>query len=171
MAYVNRDRLIALAGLFQAVACVNRIARTGNADSAVMEPCIYSLLQVDAADVSSVYGPPGAVANGARQIVAQLTGKPERDLQITRYAVSAIKLERTLSNRPDVQAQIGEGVKAAEAKLEHFPLLHPNMLAHFAEIYSETLSQLSPRIMVRGDSTHLRNPDNQARIQIGRAHV
>ena len=100
MAYDDQDRVTALAGIFQAVACVIRIARTGSADASAIEPCIYSLFQVDADDVAAVYGPPGAVANGARQIVAQLTGKPERDLELTRYVVSVMKLERSLCRPP-----------------------------------------------------------------------
>lgn len=165
MAYDNQDRLTALAGLYQAVACVNRIARTGSADTAVMEPCIYSLLQVNADSVAAVFGPPGAVANGARQIVAQLTGQPERDLGLTRYAVSVLKLERNLSGRPATLERIGQGIAGAQAKLEHFAPLHTNLIAHFADLYSESLSQLEPRILVRGDSLHLRNPENQSRIR------
>ncbi|HYN77165.1 MAG TPA: high frequency lysogenization protein HflD [Lamprocystis sp. (in: g-proteobacteria)] len=165
MAHDDQDRVTALAGIFQAVACVIRIARTGSADVSAIEPCIYSLFQVDAADVAAVYGPPGAVANGARQIVAQLTGQPERDLELTRYVVSVLKLERSLSARPDLLARIGEGIAAAAAKREHFPVLHPNLLAHFADLYSEGISGLSPRVMVRGVAQHLQNPDNQHRIR------
>ncbi len=165
MAYDNQDRVTALAGIYQSVACVARIARTGSADTAAIEPCIYSLFQVDAEDVPAVFGPAGAVSNGARQIVAQLTGQPERDLELTRYAVSVLKLERSLSRRPDLLARIGRGIEAAQGKREHFALLHSNLIAYFGDLYSETLSQLEPRIMVRGDSLHLQNPDNQARIR------
>jgi high frequency lysogenization protein len=165
MQHDNQDRVIALAGIYQAVACVMRIARTGSADTAAIEPCIYSLFQVDAPDVPSIYGEPGALANGARQIVAQLTGRPERDLEMTRYVISVIKLERVLSRRRDLLGRIGEGIEAAKAKREHFPLAHPNLIAHFAEVYGDTLSRLEPRIMVRGEPLHLKNPDNQNRIR------
>ncbi|NCA68577.1 MAG: lysogenization regulator HflD [Sphingobacteriia bacterium] len=159
------DRVIALAGIYQSVHCVMRVARLGTADTAAMEPCIYSLLQVDADDVSAVFGAPGAVASGARQIIAQLLGKPDRNLELTRYVVLLMRLERSLAKRPDMLARIAAGIAAAQTKQAHFALLHPNMLAHLAEIYSETLSQLKPRIIVRGDPLHLRNPDNQNRVR------
>ena len=142
-----------------------RIARTGSADASAIEPCVYSLFQVDAADVAAVYGPPGAVANGARQIVAQLTGQPERDLDLTRYVVSILKLERSLSARPDLLARIGQGIDAAKTKHEHLPLLHPSLLAHFADLYGECISGLSPRVIVRGVAMHLQDPNNQHRIR------
>jgi high frequency lysogenization protein len=165
MAYDDQDRVTALAGIYQAVACVMRIARTGSADTAVMEPCIHSLFQVDSDTVTAVFGAPGAVANGARQLVSQLTGRPERDLELTRYVVSVIRLERKLSGRPELLDRIGQGIEAAAAIRDEHPLLHPDILVQFADLYSENLSPLTPHILVRGASIHLQNPDNQIRIR------
>ena len=61
--------------------------------------------------------------------------------------------------------QIAQGIEGARAKLVHFPKLHPNLLAHLADIYSQTVSQLQPRIMVKGEPNYLQNPDNQNRIR------
>ncbi|MCG6985566.1 MAG: high frequency lysogenization protein HflD [Thiocapsa sp.] len=165
MAHTDLDRVVALAGIYQAVNCVTRVARHGSADVEAMEPCIYSLLQVDADDVEAVFGPPGAVANGARQIIAQLTGKPERNLELTRYVVLLMKLERTLARRADLLARIREGIVSAQLSQEQSALLGPDMLAQLAEIYSATISHLEPRIIVRGDPLHLRNPDNQNQVR------
>lgn len=165
MPHDNLDRVIALAGIYQAVHCVLQIARKGTTDTASMEPCIHSLFQIDAENVDAVFGEPGAVATGARLIVSSVTGIPERNLELTRHVVLLMRLERTLSGRPDLLTRIGEGIDAASSKREHFALLHPNLLAHFADLYSETLSQLEPRIVIRGESSHLRNPDNQNRIR------
>lgn len=165
MAYDDQDRVTALAGIYQAVACVMRIARTGSADTAAMEPCIYSLFQVDADTVTAVFGPSGAVAKGARQLIAQLTGRPERDLDMTRYVVSVIRLERKLSERPELLARIGQGIDTAATIRGQYPVLHPAILTRFADLYSENLSPLTPRILVRGASNHLQNPDNQIRIR------
>lgn len=165
MAHDSQERITALAGVYQASACVMRIARSGSADTAAIEPCVHSLFQVDAPTVAAVYGPPGAVANGARQIIAQLTGRSERNPELIRYVVQVLKLERTLSRRPDMLARIAKGIEAADQKREHFALLHPNLLAHLADIYSDTLSHLQPRILVRGEPMHLNNPDNQNRVR------
>jgi high frequency lysogenization protein len=165
MPHTNLERTIALAGLYQAVNAVIRIARQGSVDTEIMQPCIHSLFQVDAENVESVFGEPGALANGARQLVAQLTGQPERDLQMTRYAIQVIKLERELAKRPDLLAILGDGIREAESKRVHFDQLHPNLLAHFADLYSQTLSHLQPRILIHGDPLHLRNPENQNRIR------
>ncbi len=165
MAYTDNDRLIALGGIYQATLCVRRIATKGTVDTHFMEPCIYSLFQTDADSVPDVFGAPGVLAPGVREFVGQLTGKQTHDLELTRYAVTLLKLERVLAGRKVILGNIADGIEDARAKLEHFPMLHPNILAHLADIYSRTVSKLQPRIMVRGEPVHLQNPDNQNRVR------
>lgn len=165
MAYDNQARVIALSGLYQAVHCVIRIARHGEVDRQAMEPCIYSLLQIDAPTASAVFGTAGAVEAGARQIVSQLTGQPERNLELMRYAVQIIKLERNLSQRTALRSRIRQGIEEAATKRERLELLHPDLLSHFAAVYSNTLSTLEPRIVVRGDAAYLDRAENKDRVR------
>jgi high frequency lysogenization protein len=165
MAYSDRDRLIALAGIYQAVHCVMRIARHGSIDTATVEPCLFSLFQVDADTVASVFGPPGAVSVGARQIAEQMTSNSERDLELTRYVITLIKLEQRLAARTDLLTAIRSGIDEATVMLDNRALLDPAIFAHLADIYSKTISALPPRIMVRGEPLHLNHPDNQNRIR------
>lgn len=165
MSYTDQDRLIALAGVYQAALCVRSIASKGSVDTDYMEPCIFSLFQTDADSVEHIFGAPGALTPGVRSLVDQLSGKQTRDLALTRYLVSLLKLERVLAGRKVMVGAVAEGIDEARAKLDHFPMLHPNLLAHLADIYSRTVSQLQPRIMVRGEPNYLQNPDNQNRIR------
>lgn len=165
MPHSDQDRLIALCGIHQAAHCVQRIANRGTVDTGQMEPCVYSLFQIDAEDVPSVFGSPGAVATGARQIIAQLTGQPERDLELTRYVISMMKHERLLANRGDMMAAISDGLEAAAAARVGRSLLDRSVLSRLAGIYSATVSKLEPRIIVRGNPQYLQNPENQERIR------
>ncbi|MEA3643894.1 MAG: high frequency lysogenization protein HflD [Lamprobacter sp.] len=165
MPYSDQDRIIALAGLHQAAHCVLRIANRGSVDIDQMTPCLYSLFQIDADDVSAVYGEPGAVATGARQIIAQLTGQPERNMEMTRYVITLLKHERTLAGRGDMLAAIGEGIEAAKEARAEAPLIDRDVIARFASLYSATISKLEPRIIVRGNPLYLQNEENQERIR------
>ncbi len=165
MAYNDQDRLIALAGIYQAALCVRQIARKGTVDTDTMAPCVHSLFQTDAESTGAIFGDPGVLTPGVRQLIGQLTGKQPRDLELTRYVVTLLKLERVLAGRKVLVAKIADGIEEARAKLEHFSMLHPNLLAHLAEIYSGNISNLQPRIMVRGEPGYLQNPDNQNRIR------
>jgi high frequency lysogenization protein len=165
MPYTDQDRLIALAGIYQAALCVRRIARQGSVDMDTMEPCIYSLFQTDADSTAAIFGRPGALTPGVRELFGQLTGKQRRDLELTRYLVALLKLERVLAGRKVMVGNIAGGIDEARTKLDHFSMLHPNLLAHLADIYRRTISNLQPRIMVQGEPVHLQNPDNQNRIR------
>lgn len=165
MAYTDQDRIIALAGVFQAAWCAHGVAARGMADSEAMETCIHSLFQVDADDVGDVFGGTRRVAPGLRQLINQINGPGRKDMYITRYVIALLQLERKLEKEPDMLSRIGSGIEAAQARLEHYPLLHSNILAQLADIYSETVSTLQPRIMVQGEALHLQNPDNQNKIR------
>lgn len=165
MTYTGQDKLIALAGIYQAALCVKQVARQGSVDTDAMEPCIYSLFQTEAESVYEIFGARGSLSPGVRELVNQIDGAQRRELELIRYAISLLKLERVLSGRREMVAAIGDGIEEARAKLEHFPMLHPNLLAHLADIYARTVSQLQPRIMVQGDPRHLQIPDNQNRIR------
>ncbi|TVQ88441.1 MAG: lysogenization regulator HflD [Chromatiaceae bacterium] len=165
MPHSDQDRLIALAGLYQAAHCVQRIASRGSLDTAHLQPCIYSLFQIDAANVPAVFGPPGAVATGARQIIAQLTGQPERNLDLTRYVIALLGHERTLAGRSDMLAAIRDGIEVAAAVRGDRPLLERTVIERLASLYAATISKLEPRIVVRGNPLYLQNLENQERIR------
>jgi len=163
--YSEQDRTLALAGIYQAARLAQQIGRRGMADTQAMTTCIYSLFQVDAESVEAVYGGPAGLANGLQVLYGQLEGSGGRDMELTRHIIALIQLERRLSGRPEMLERITQGLGAATQRLEHFPMLHPNILAQLAEFYSATISTLQPRIIIRGEALHLQNPDNQHKIR------
>ena len=61
--------------------------------------------------------------------------------------------------------QLADGIRASKERLQHYPLLHPNILAGMAGLYTDTISTLQPRIMVQGEPLHLQNPENANRVR------
>ncbi|HXH02128.1 MAG TPA: high frequency lysogenization protein HflD [Candidatus Competibacteraceae bacterium] len=164
MPQTDQDRVIALAGLFQAARLVQRIAREGQATPAAdFAACLHSLFQIDAPSSAAVYGGLEHLRSGLEQAVEQL--RQPRNMEITRYTVALLVLERKLARRPDLLARLGDGIRALRDRLAHFPLTHDNIVAGLAELYVSTISTLSPRIMVNGDARHLNQPQNAERIR------
>ena len=58
------DRMLALAGLVQALAQVRRIADTGQADAAILATALDSVFRVDAESPAAVYGGAPALRPG-----------------------------------------------------------------------------------------------------------
>lgn len=161
----ENDRVIALAGVFQAAFLVQQIARKGISDTEVAQASIYSLFQLDASSVEAVYNGLPGIKKGLQTLEKQLSGSSQRDMEITRYTIALLQLERKLAKQPKRLAYIADGLTAATNKLEHFGMNHPNILAHLADIYAETISTLKPKIMVQGEPSHLNNPDNVNKIR------
>lgn len=159
------DRILALAGVCQAAALAQQVGRKGLCDSQAMETSIYSLFQIDAADVLAVYGGLAGLRSGLELVYRQFEGGADRDLELTRHVIALLGLERKLAGRPEMLERIAQGLTLAGERLQHFPMLHANILSQLAEIYRDTISQIPPRIMIRGEVLHLQNPDNQHKIR------
>lgn len=167
----NRNRTIALAGLFQCVEGVVQIATRGRVDSDLFTSCINSVLTDDATSPEALYGGADKLKSGFRVLMNQLgsggltaDGKP-KDIEATRYAVNLLYLEKKLANDPDMFQMLLKNVENAQQQLGFFDMTHPNMVARLAEIYSNTISKVGPRIMIKGDQNHLSNPENAAKIR------
>jgi high frequency lysogenization protein len=156
----HRDRCIALAALFQATHLVARIARHGSPDPAATEASIYSLFQIDSDSTETIYGGIQGLTVGLKRLQSHLTGKVNNDVETSRYVIALLHLERKLMKQKDMVNKIGKGIELATQRLDHFPMLHENILAQLADIYAETISTLQPRIMVQGEPLHLQNQDN-----------
>ena len=161
----HRDRCIALAGVFQVAELVSRIARRGITDSSAIECSIYSLFQTDAESVDAVYGGLSSLSTGLRVLSSLFEIEKSRSREISRYVISLFVLENKLSKNNRLLKDIGDGIETTSKRLDHFPMLHQNIIAGLAELYTKTVSTLSPRIMVEGDPVHLQNPENVNRIR------
>ena len=156
-----QDKTIALAGLFQATSLVQAIAMTGKADSRDLEVCLKSIIELDPVDLQAIYGQPANLTTGLQLIISQFGANNNKpDLDIARYAISLLHLERKLAKEPQMLSLITEGIKRANKQLEHFPLSHENIIANLAAIYSETVSLIPPKIMVSGDNQYLGDNHN-----------
>lgn len=161
----ERNRCIALAGVFQSAYLAAQIAEHGMADSQAIESSIYSLFQTQPDSVESVYNGIDGLHTGFKILVEQLGERRAENIIVSQYVIALLHLERKLSKNSTMLEQIGNGIDLAHDRLEHFSLIHSNIIAQLADIYANNISTLSPRIMVQGDPLHLNNPENVNRIR------
>lgn len=168
----NRNRTLALAALFQSVEGVNQIATTGQVNSELLTQAVNSLLMENSDEIADLYGGVIGLKTGLEVLLYQLgaarltpEGKP-KNLEATRYAVNLLYLEKKLSNDPTTFRTVLQGIESAQQQLEFFSLTHANMIARLAELYTQTISKIGPRIIIKGEQQHLSNPDNAAKIRV-----
>jgi high frequency lysogenization protein len=156
MKHTNRERIIALAGLYQATALVRQTAEQGHGDPDSARVIIDSILRLDAPSVGDVYGDLEGLRLGL-ETLAKLRERP--NVQATRYAIAVLHLERKLAGRQSVLQQIADGVQRAAEQAEYFgSSTHDTVVGSLADLYVNTVSKLGPRVMVHGEPTYLANP-------------
>jgi high frequency lysogenization protein len=161
---MKETRVLALAGVFQAVSLVRDLARTGECDGEAMEASLASVFKLESDSAADVFGGNLGVRRGLRVLIEQVEGG-ERDLPLFHMLVNVLKLERSLSRNAEVNRRLGEALEGMQRQLQHFPVTHPTILARLADIYSAHLSNLKPRITVVGNPLYLQQPAQAQRVR------
>jgi high frequency lysogenization protein len=147
------DRMLALAGLVQALAQVRRIADTGQADAAILATALDSVFRIDADSPSAVYGGETALRPGLL-LLRDYFRNETRDELLPRLALAVLQLERRFARDPMAQ-QVHDGILALAPSAQRLGSVHPEVLATLGSLYSDTVSHLRPRVMVQGNPHYL----------------
>jgi len=161
-----RDRCIALAGLFQSVRLVQQTARGEYRDAAATAACLNSIFNTDPESACAVYGEIARLQLGLESLLSQLgSGKQQRDMELTAYAITLLHLERKLSRNRDMLNTLGEGIRKIMERSGQYEESSPELAAALAELYTRTISSLRPRIMVKGEQSILTGSDSRNMIR------
>lgn len=148
------DRVLALAGMVQALSQVRRIADTGQAHADVLATALDSVFRVDADTAADVYGGVPALHHGLQLLRDYLEGGL-RDEQLPRLALAVTQLERRFVRDPDMIARVRNGIRAQHDAARRLGSTHPDVLNALGALYAETLSHLRPRVLVQGNPHYL----------------
>lgn len=166
-----QNRAIALAALFQCVDGVRQIADTGKIDESLYQTCIDSVLNESADSAIDLYGSLENLKTGFSSMMNQLGSRQmnpdgsKKDMETTRYALGILHLENKLNKNETAFREVIEGIQETQKKLEFFDKDHENITASLANIYANTISEIGPKIMVKGEQSHLANPNNASKIR------
>ena len=150
------EKALALAGVFQATELVRQAANHGTWSGYAANTCLSSLFSLQAESPQDVYGGAGRVRLGVETLISVLSGE-QQHLDALRYTIGLLQIQRRFKRRASMQNQVGE-------VLERIAAGHSELVEHekqdlqaeeIAKLYSETISFLSPRIVVQGRPQYL----------------
>jgi len=150
------SRTLAFAGVFRAASLVNTLANEGTLSDDDLRISVESIFNTEPGNVVEVFGKVENLSVGFNTMLNQL-GKDSqnRNIDVARYVVSMLFLERRLMKNPEMLETLSTGVDLATRQSEHFSTTHENVISNLADLYSRTISELGPRIMVNGEQSHL----------------
>ncbi|MCR6496108.1 high frequency lysogenization protein HflD [Thermomonas sp. S9] len=154
MTHPYQDRVLALAGLLQALAQVRRIADTGQSDQVQVQTALESVFRIDARDTESVFGSARELRIGLRQLRDYLASG-SKDEALGKLALAVLQLERRFIRNAAIADKVQAGLRRLAPRADSLGSAHPDVIADLARLYAETLSTLRPRVMVQGNPHYL----------------
>ncbi len=157
---------LALAGICQALDCVQSIARNGEANKDDMDVLFKATLRLDADSTEAVFAGYQNLETGFRVLEKQLSGT-KTDADFGRYLVNVISLEKQFSAQTEMQnlmaSRIQQTVRMNQYQAQE--QISSEIVQQLAETYKDTISKLSTKIQVTGNSKYLELVNNQHKIR------
>ncbi|HQX91103.1 MAG TPA: high frequency lysogenization protein HflD [Thermomonas sp.] len=148
------DRVLALAGMLQALAQVRRIADTGQSDSSQVQAALDSVFRIDAHSTEAVFGSANGLRTGLRQLRDYLANG-NKDEALGKLALAVLQLERRFVRTGAMVNQVQTALVRLQPKANTLGSTHADVVSELAKLYADTLSHLRPRVMVQGNPHYL----------------
>lgn len=158
------ERVLALAGLVQALRQVRQIAENGQADEAIVSTALDSVFRIDAASPEAVYGNTRALEPGLR-LLRDYFSNQGSDALLPRLTLAVMQLERRFVREADTARKVHDGIIALAPSAERLGSVHPDVLAALGSLYADTVSHLRPRVLVQGNPHYLGQANVVAEIR------
>jgi high frequency lysogenization protein len=153
------SQTLALAGTIQAAALVEQLAKQGNAPSKAIQPMLSSIFITNPKSAVEIYDNVNNLEMGLgilKEILHRYNSTKNPDC--IRYTLSLLHLQKKLSKNSAMLNVLSDRISRCEQQLNHFDVLHENIVANLADIYADTLSTFAFRIQVRGSFDYLQQP-------------
>ncbi|MGL5046887.1 MAG: high frequency lysogenization protein HflD [Shewanella sp.] len=159
------NRTMAFAGILQAIAQVQHLARHGELDNAELAASLNTILVTNPDNTDDVYQDKIVLQKGYQLILNQLGDSSQKDVEVTRYLVGVLALERKLARSNSGLGMLAERINQVHRQLHHFAITDEQVVANFASIYSDVISNLGPKIQISGNPVCLQRPIVQQKIR------
>jgi high frequency lysogenization protein len=156
---------MAFAGILQAIAQVQHLARHGELDNAELAASLNTILVTNPDNTPDVYQDKIVLQKGYELILNQLGDSSQKDVEITRYLVGVLALERKLVRSNSGLGMLAERINQVNRQLHHFAITDEQVVANLASIYSDIISNLGPKIQISGNPVCLQRPIVQHKIR------
>ena len=142
------------------------LANTGKINSFYLDIAVKAIINTEPENTLDVFQGIAGISEGLTLVQQQLDNdNKDRNTELTRYTISVLFLAAKLLKDQDMLKKMSDGIDKSRNQIEHFGSDHANIYAGLGGLYSETISQLNPRIMVSGEPALLNNPDNANKIR------
>ena len=152
----STDQVKSMAGMLQAATLVTQLARSDSFDRTAMHAATYSLIKLDSESIDDLYGGRFGIDLGLRTMARLFSARPDNEArEIYQYAAGthqlAMKLGKLQKTAGIIHSEL-ESIRDRFAEFEETNSEEQDMAlqSELADLYSRTVSFMSPRIIVQG---------------------
>ena len=159
-----KNETISLGAIYQASNEIKKIAWEGQINTKAIEPLIHSVYQTTSDDVEEIYINIKRLNTGLDFLRQQFVGDVfSKDAEVTRYFEAIGILVKNMKKKSDI-------INKLRDQLSDFTLdiNEENLNEHatfLSNLYLDTVSKISPRIIVNGDNKYLKENINASMIR------
>lgn len=154
-------QILALGGVFQATELVRQAATHGTWSGYAATASLESLFRLEAETPEAVYGDRKRLNLGMETLIGVLSGTAEHPEPL-QHAVTLLQLQKKFLRHPVMMETVGEGLARIESGTAGLQAHEREdaQAEQVARLYTDTVSTLTPRVLVNGNPRHLQNPRN-----------
>ncbi len=165
-----RDQVLALAGVLQAAALVDRLAKSGNVPDDAYKTSIGSLFEFNPSSAQAVYGGDAEYRFGldlGMRTLKEILNKRRsgQKADVIRYALSLLHLAGKLRKTKSLLDLLGRRLRELQGHLNESGPMGDQVTLGIARAYQETLSTFRFRIQVQGDGRYLQNKETANQVR------
>ena len=153
-----KDQTIALAGVYQAATMAHELANSGAIrDQKSWDVSLKSLYKLNANSTEDVFeNDLSGLALGCNSLIKSFN-KDSYYINVIKYTITLLTLAGKLPSRPEMMDTIEKGLNDSKVLQKTEDPLNTAVVAKMAQVYSKTISQLQPRVIVAGQPFHLKD--------------
>ncbi len=162
---VTREQLLSLAAVVQCGILVQRMARTGSTDENNLARMVRTAVILDTPSIEALYDGTADIGRGLKLIADAGSGRPDPEqLDVLRMTNAALQLQASLRASDLFRDKLGRRLGRLDLSSREVP--YPDEV-YFSlnDIYTETLSQLRPSIVVNGAQGYLQSAVLVAKVR------
>ncbi len=153
------ERTLALAGVFQAATLADQLANNGAvSDFKAFDTSLQSLYVINPETTLDVYGGDTQGLQLGLRSLQEAFDRNEDYLNVLKYSLTLLALQRKLMKRPDYLHTIQKGILDSKILRQGDDDFPEPVIAKLANTYTQTVSLLQPRIVVSGKPFYLKQP-------------
>lgn len=160
------DRVIALAGIAQAIFLTQEIAQTGRVDEKAFKASLNSLFQLNPPNAMAIYGGLDNLQYGLEKLVLALRTKPSLAYKTIKQMIALINLQKKIARSPSAMSALSQRLQQAQKQVDYFNLQHSTVIANLADTYIDIVNRFHFRFYLSGNEKFFGVKENMEKIRV-----